>query len=116
MKLNEVQLQGMVRHLLKICKADLGLDNVPEIQLLNKPLESDSFGEFDGKSIRVVAKDRHPIDVMRTLAHELAHHRQAMEGRELDGSDGSEDENEANAVAGMIMRKFAHQHPEYFLN
>jgi len=116
MKLNEVQLQGMVRHLLKICKTELGLTEVPEIQLLNKPLESESFGEFDGESIRVVAKDRHPIDVMRTLAHELVHHRQAMDGVELDGSDGSEDENEANAVAGTIMRKFAHQHPEYFFS
>jgi hypothetical protein len=115
MKLREVLLQNMVTHLLKICKSELGLTSVPEIQLLNTPLESESFGEFDG-SVRVVAKDRHPVDVMRTLAHELTHYKQMMSGVELDGSDGSPDENEANAMAGIIMRKFAHEYPDYFVN
>jgi len=105
----------MVTHLLDLCKTELELDNLPEIHILNEPLDSTSFGEFDGR-IRVVAKDRHPIDVMRTLAHELTHYKQMSSGMELDGNDGSETENGANAIAGIIMRKFAHKYPDYFFN
>ena len=115
MKLKEVLLQSMATHLLALCKAELDLTDLPEIYLLDKPLESNSFGEFDGR-IRVVAKGRHPIDVMRTLAHELTHYKQMKSGIELDGSDGSNTENEANAMAGIILRKFAKQYPDYFLN
>lgn len=115
MKLKEVLLQNMVTHLLKLSKSELGLTSVPEIQLLNTPLDCDSFGLFDDGGIKVVAKDRHPIDVMRTLAHELTHYKQRMDGKELNGEDGSPDENEANAMAGIIMRKFAHQYPDYFV-
>jgi len=56
------------------------------------------------------------MDVLRTLAHELVHHKQ----RELDmiqpgdGATGSRIENQANAVAGVLMRDFADQHPDYF--
>jgi Zn-dependent peptidase ImmA (M78 family) len=56
------------------------------------------------------------MDVMRTLAHELVHWKQMMDGDELDGSDGSSTENEANAIAGLIMRKFAKMYPDYFMD
>ena len=32
-----------------------------------------------------------------------------------DGNDGSDIENEANAVAGIIMRKYGKLHPEIYL-
>jgi hypothetical protein len=48
------------------------------------------------------------IDVLRSIAHELVHYKQNLEGRLIDaakdGSDGSPIENEANAVAGVIMK------------
>ena len=115
MKLKEVLLQHMVTHLLELCKSELELDSLPEIRILHEPLENSSFGEFDG-GIKVVAKDRHPLDVMRTLAHELVHYKQLNSGMELDGNDGSDTENGANAIAGIIMRRFAHKYPNYFLD
>ena len=60
-------------------------------------------------------KGRHLVDISRTLAHELVHWKQRIEGQELDGSDGSETENQANAIAGIIMRRFGQRYPEYFL-
>ncbi len=52
------------------------------------------------------------------VAHELVHHKQNLEGRitnpEIDGADGSEIENEANAVAGVIIRKWGRIHPEIY--
>jgi Zn-dependent peptidase ImmA (M78 family) len=53
-------------------------------------------------------------DILRTLAHELVHHMQNLKGDELNGDDGSEIENEANAQAGVIMRKFGRENPEIF--
>jgi hypothetical protein len=120
MKIKEALLEPMVTHLLQLCKQVLELDELPPISLINEPAiksgEKMSFGEFDGKSIKVVSKDRHPIDVMRTLAHELTHWKQRLEGQDLDGSDGSPTENQANAVAGIIMRRFGEKYPEYFMD
>lgn len=108
----------MITHLLQLCKSELGIDELPPIDfVVDEPTVGGgtSFGEFDGESIRVVTLNRHPMDVMRTLAHELVHWKQLVSGQELDGSDGSSIENEANATAGVIMRKFAKLYPDYFL-
>ena len=49
----------------------------------------------------VYVKDRAIVDVIRSLAHELVHHKQNLEGRlkdaVKDGEDGSPIENDANA-------------------
>jgi len=69
--------------------------------------------------VKVYVKDRAKIDVMRSIAHELVHHRQNIDGKltdpEKDGADGSPIENEANAVAGVIMRKWGRLHPEDYV-
>ena len=54
------------------------------------------------------------MDVLRTLAHELVHWKQCQMGEELDGADGSDAENQANAVAGIIMRRFGKSYPHLF--
>lgn len=116
MKLKDIVLEPMITHLLRLCKRELGINELPEIILVDEPTvgNGSSFGEFDG-SIKVVSQGRHPMDVARTLAHELVHWKQQMAGQEMDGSDGSNIENEANAQAGVIMRKFGKMYPEYFL-
>lgn len=121
MKVLEFVQEHMVTHLLQLCKEDLRINELPSISLVeDEPTVGGgtSFGEFDGNTntIRVVVKGRHPMDVMRTLAHELVHWKQMINGEEPNGSDGSYAENEANAVAGIIMRKFAKMYPQYFLD
>jgi hypothetical protein len=68
--------------------------------------------------IKVYSKNRAIIDVCRSIAHELVHHKQNLEGRLVDamkdGSDGSPIENEANSIAGIIIRKWGKQHPEIY--
>ena len=70
------------------------------------------------KPLKVYVKNRAIIDVCRSIAHELVHHKQnidcAFEGAEDPGADGSEFENEANAVAGVIIRKWGKLHPEIY--
>ena len=69
--------------------------------------------------IMVYVKDRAIIDVCRSLAHELVHHKQNLDGRLTnvaeDGADGSEIENEANAVAGKLIRIYGKLNPELYV-
>ena len=116
MKLKELLLEHMVTHLLEMCRHELNLSTLPKIELVNDYTVGDnaSFGLFDG-SVKVAIKERHPMDIMRTLAHELVHFKQKQIGKELDGRDGSQTENDANAIAGVILRKFGRMYPEYFI-
>lgn len=118
MKLREAVQNHMITHLLQLCKHELELDGLPPIYIVDEPTVGNgtSFGEFTDDGIRVVQKNRHPMDVMRTLAHELVHWKQRVDGLELDGSDGSEIENQANALAGVLLRKFGKMYPEYFVD
>jgi len=119
MRLREAVLENITDNFLKLCQDELELSELPPIILLDEPFiqsgNKKTFGEFNGRSIKVITRDRHPVDVMRTLAHELVHWKQQLAGQELDGSDGSDTENAANAVAGQIMRKFSTLNPECFV-
>lgn len=93
--------------------------NEPKIHVINSPTysqENKSFGGYipSEEKILVVVHNRNMADILRTLAHELVHHMQNMNGDELNGEDGSNIENEANAMAGVIMRKFGRENPEIF--
>lgn len=115
MKLREAILENILTDLLDMCKQELEIDDLPEINLIDDQpvIAGSSFGLFDG-AINVITKDRHPMDVMRTIAHELVHWKQRTENMSMDGNDGSDTENQANAVAGIIMRRFGKKHPECF--
>jgi hypothetical protein len=99
----------------------LGIEKMPEIELHSDPewsMGNTSFGRFDPDThtLHVSLPNRHILDIMRTTAHELAHCRQhEIEPLPLDaGETGSDWENEAHAVAGIIMRDFTDAYPEYF--
>lgn len=72
------------------------------------------------KIAAVYCNERHTLDIFRSLAHELVHYKQDINGELTDKSqitennDGSPIENEANSVAGVIMRKFGRKHPELY--
>jgi hypothetical protein len=97
----------------------LKLDKLPRISV-HKTIETGdqpSFGGYnpaDG-TIQLALKDRHPADVLRTLAHELVHFKQDQQGEldEQSGTTGSNEENEANTKAGIIMRHFNKRFPQY---
>jgi len=66
------------------------------------------------KEMKIYAKNRAFFDVARSVAHELVHHMQAENGKELDGETGSDCENEANAVAGQIIRLYGQKNPDFY--
>ena len=102
-----------IKHFLKYCKTELNIQSLPPIKLIrdkNWVAQRRSFGEYNPSTneISVFILNRNLADICRSLAHELVHHRQM----ELDmiydaaGETGSEIENEANALAGILMRDY----------
>ncbi len=118
----EPDLIAVFRDFLPIAMKELKLAVLPKIKL-EKTLshgEQPSFGRFahtpDHAEIHLAIKNRHPIDIIRTLAHELVHFKQYTEHRlnKNSGKTGSPDENEAHVLAGVIMRHFDKKYPDYF--
>lgn len=87
-----------------------------QVELIDDPdwsAENKTFGQTDGETgnVTVQIAGRHPMDILRTIAHELSH----VHNGHTDGADGSDDENEANAQAGAMMRQLGKESPELFL-
>lgn len=106
----------------KFAANELGLKTLPRLKITSTPIknkESTSFAAYqqNGRVILLYTKNRHIMDILRSLAHELVHHRQDMNGELLpdSGKTGSNHENEANAVAGQIMRRFGKLNPDLFV-
>lgn len=107
---------------LRFACAELSLKQLPNIEFVSGLKHSDTehptFGYFDTETdqIRIGVSGRHPLDIMRTLAHELVHYKQRISDQlnPQSGNTGSDAENQANAQAGIIMRRFADQNPDYF--
>jgi len=99
----------------------LELQNIPEIEFTDDEelaRNMHSLGAYNPKTgkLLVVKGPRLTADILRTLAHELVHRKQD-EIEKLgveDGYTGSSIENEANAAAGILLRKFGEYRPEIF--
>mgnify|MGYP005856469245 CR=1 FL=1 len=100
----------------------LGLgENLPNVTISYDEKEAGdmhSFGKYtpEASDLRVVAVNRNLADVLRTLAHELIHHKQYKDGKLTPDSNdtGSEHENEANALAGVFVREYGQKNPIIF--
>lgn len=99
-------------------KNGLHVKDVPGITVVDDSGFSQTkgtFGQTSGKNRIVVnVQNRHPIDALRTLAHELVHYHQHITGVHGTGETGSPTENEASARASIIMRNFDHAYPNLF--
>jgi len=75
-----------------------------------------SMGAFfpNTEEIWILRGRRVRADWYRTLAHELVHHGQREKNIDLDGTDGSKHENEANSLAAVILREWGRRHPEIY--
>ena len=116
----QTDLMSVLRDFLPLALQEIGLDGLPPIklQLRIEEEEQPTFGKFvnDEGVIYLAIEDRHPLDIIRTLAHELVHFKQGIEHRlnDLSGETGSPEENEAHEVAGIVMRNFNKKYPQYF--
>lgn len=104
---------SILKDFIAFCKAELNIQTLPKISLIKDKSfveQFRSFGEYNPQTnaIKVVILNRNLADVCRSLAHELCHHRQNELGMLYNdaGDTGTDIENDANAMAGIIMRDY----------
>ena len=110
---NQGQKKSQIAEFVKFAVNELGIQKLPTVKFsydTNESQEKSTFGYFDPNAnhIWIYIKNRNTADILRTLAHELVHHKQGEDNRIKQGSGetGSEIEDEANAQAGVLLRKF----------
>jgi len=130
MKVKEILTEGLkkkdtfsiLHDFIRFAAEDLELKSLPKFEFAfdnKRSLSHKSFGGYapGAEHITITVKNRHIMDVCRTLAHELVHYKQDLK-KELEdddaGATGSPQENEANARAAVIMRNWGKRHPDLF--
>ena len=121
MFLNEADIDSVLARFFDNCIDFLEIENAPEMVLHHNTDWSESTGSFgqfnpDNNVLHLATSGRHVLDILRTMAHELTHCKQNEKDRLPDnaGETGSWWEDEANAMAGRIMRHWSDEHPEMF--
>jgi cytidyltransferase-like protein len=115
---------NVIKEFIKFAVKELRMTRMPEGLTLSYNTDTaksrHTFGTFDPNNgkIWLYVKNRNMADVLRTLAHELVHRKQDEDGRidYASGNTGSEIENEANAQAGILLRKFGKTHENIYEN
>jgi hypothetical protein len=115
------ELAPMLDSFVSFASKKLGIKSLPGVRYKSDEDDYNSFAAYNPSKneLSISTKNRHPMDVFRSIAHELVHHKQNEDGKlgkdiAKEGSTGSDIENEANAEAGKIMRWFAKSNPDMF--
>jgi Zn-dependent peptidase ImmA (M78 family) len=104
----------------KFVREKLELEKAPIISIQNGRGDLKTTANYDytkeKKVIKVNAKNRALVDVMRSLAHEMTHHKQYEQGRlKVKPPDiGGEIEDEANAKAGQFIKMYSKIDPSIY--
>jgi len=104
--------KNIVKSFIDFVVEELGIKKVPRIVLTTNKKGIKTTAVYRKRiEIKIYVKDRHLADVLRSIAHELVHHWQLEQGKfgdEQIQDVGGEIEDEANAVAGQLIKKFAY--------
>jgi hypothetical protein len=107
--------QNSINHFVEYATKQLKLNETPKITLLSGREYSEAKTSLGGynpmsKEIYVAIEGRLTADILRTLAHEMVHRKQdelgLVKDEIKDGATGSPIENQAHAVAGILMRNY----------
>jgi len=105
----------LIKKFIDFCMKDLVIDIPINALITDDKSKTRTFAKYnnDEQKLTVYIKNRHIGDVLRSIAHELKHHQQNLNGElnSTSGDDGSPEENAANAFAGVMMRKFGRLYP-----
>jgi hypothetical protein len=113
---NKERLNAVV----KFVNKELELETVPTIVIKGNRDGLKTTANYDytkeNKIIKVFGKGRMLVDVMRSVAHEMVHHKQYEQGRlEVRPPDiGGEIEDEANAKAGQYIKMYSKIDPTIY--
>lgn len=115
-------LKKSIATFVSYAKKELNIQKMPKFVIIAPTPDMTSLGHYNPSehTLSVVVKGRLLADILRTIAHELVHVKQMEDGRitnpAVDGATGSPIENEANVVAGVLLRKYAKIDKKIFLS
>lgn len=115
--LSQKQFQDIIHSFIPFVKKELGIKDLPSIHFVTNSKfakKISAFGEIKNNRIVIDIQNRQIMDVLRTLSHELIHYRQHTRNIHGSGKAGSPTENEANRIAGVILRKYGEKHSDLF--
>jgi len=112
--------EDQLREFVKWTCGKLKLKETPRIEFQDTKDTSDGdqkkTAHFDpeDKMMWIYTGNRNLVDIMRSVAHELTHRKQDEQGRVTPDQNyrGSEIEQEADAVAGYLMKLYLDIKPE----
>ena len=116
-------LKDLIKQFMPFAQKHIGFENPPRLFLRSdpenaaKPLGKTAFYDPAKMCVTLYITDRHPKDVLRSLGHELVHHKQNCEGKFDDAGEMGEGyaqtnphlrqmEIEANRDGSMCLRDF----------
>jgi len=79
-------LKGLIKQFMPFAQQQMGFDRPPKLFLRQdkenaaNPMGKTGFYDPENESVTIYVTDRHPKDIMRSLAHELMHHTQKCNG------------------------------------
>ena len=120
MELLDDNKKEKLERFVKFIKKELKIKHMPTIALLNSRSNIKTTANYDytkeNKIIKVYAKGRMLVDIMRSIAHELNHHKQWEDGKlKVKPPDiGGPIEDESNARAGRFIKLFAKIDPTIY--
>jgi len=127
-KINEdVQIKSFMRYLneakeetitdfVRFAARQLGLQQEPNIEFVDVRDGSMTTAAYcpSDCSMKIYRGNRATFDICRSIAHEMVHQMQDENGDELDGTTGSPCEDEANAVAGRLIRMYGAENDSFY--
>jgi hypothetical protein len=110
-----------LKHFIFFCKKNLKLDDLPKEFIFHHErgdhqMTTGCHEIHNNKDIivRTITGNRHFIDIIRTIAHELVHYKQYSLGKiKKHVQDiGGPIEDEANALAGRLVKKYLYKNQD----
>jgi hypothetical protein len=114
----EEQIEA-IKHFIKMLQNDICLNKDVDISFEsnNQKVPMTTGVRLPKHHIHVLAKDRLLVDVLRTIGHEWSHEYQhqklGLKDTDKIQDIGGPEENMANALSGMFVKKFAKQFPNF---
>ena len=117
-----VDRDTITRDFVDFCQEELGYSVPATCEVVDNRQDLVTLASYNLKdnSVKVYGKDRALADILRSVAHELVHHKQLEDGK-IDRDNPPQDiggdiEDEANAVAGQLVKKFGYDNKIIYEN
>jgi len=110
----------IIDEFLNFCQYALEYNAPAYVELVEDRNELATLASYNlnNNTVKVYSKNRALADILRSIAHELVHHKQLEDGR-IDVDNPPQDiggviEDEANAVAGQLVKAFGYEKKEIY--